>query len=239
MGGLVHVDGLPVDVLRPAQRKVDHACADRGVQPVDQHEPAHVAVLQQGRTRSAGEVEVAHPDLVERVGVAAACSKKCDVDPETFGQIARGRTVWCQLEQVGRPSSMSCSAIQTMCASNWWLAGWASAREAGVPPADVDLVGQCEGHRLLGDRLVEVSSIVTMRSTVLCRPDGTTRTRSPGRTRPPTITPEKPRKSWPGRFTHWTGIRNGPSWACCPTGTVSSNRAGSGRGTRACGGWAR
>ena len=32
------------------------------------------------------------------------------------------------------------------------------------------------------------------------------RTRSPGLTEPLPIRPEKPRKSWFGRLTHWTGI---------------------------------
>jgi hypothetical protein len=35
--------------------------------------------------------------------------------------------------------------------------------------------------------------------------------RSPGCTVPPTIAPEKPRKSRSGRFTHCTGMRNGRS----------------------------
>jgi len=53
-------------------------------------------------------------------------------------------------------------------------------------------------------------SWVTMRATVLSRPDGNTRTRSPGFTTPPTMRPEKPRKSRFGRLTHCTGMRKGP-----------------------------
>jgi len=80
-----------------------------------------------------------------------------------------------------------------------------------VAPADVHLVGQrdCDGpaDHGLGEIAVEGDS----RATVLSRPEGSTRTRSPGRTVPPTTMPEKPRKSWSGRLTHCTGIRKGPS----------------------------
>ena len=62
---------------------------------------------------------------------------------------------------------------------------------------------------------------MTIRSTVLVVPDGSTRMASPGRTVPPTIRPEKPRKSRFGRFTHWTGMRNAPSASSSSTGTVS------------------
>ena len=63
--------------------------------------------------------------------------------------------------------------------------------------------------------------MVTSRATVLSWPEGSTRTRSPGRTVPPTTRPEKPRKSWSGRFTHCTGIRKGPSLGACSISTVS------------------
>ena len=62
-------------------------------------------------------------------------------------------------------------------------------------------------------------SKVTIRSTVLSVPAGTTRTRSPGRTVPPTIWPEKPRKSRSGRFTHCTGMRKLP---CCSSSSIST-----------------
>jgi hypothetical protein len=51
-------------------------------------------------------------------------------------------------------------------------------------------------------------SIVTSRATLLSRPDGSTRTFSPGRIVPLTIVPAKPRKSRLGRLTHCTGRRN-------------------------------
>ena len=64
-------------------------------------------------------------------------------------------------------------------------------------------------------------SFVTMRATSLSLPDGRTRTRSPGRTEPPTMRPEKPRKFGSGRFTHCTGMRNGAFRSASSTSTVS------------------
>jgi hypothetical protein len=64
-------------------------------------------------------------------------------------------------------------------------------------------------------------SLVRSRSTVLRRPPGRVRTGSPGRMLPPTIRPEKPRKSGLGRLTHWTGIRNGVSCGRSSISTVS------------------
>jgi hypothetical protein len=52
-------------------------------------------------------------------------------------------------------------------------------------------------------------SAVTMRLTVLVRPDGCTRMAVPGVMLPPAIVPAKPRKSRLGRLTHCTGSRNG------------------------------
>ena len=52
--------------------------------------------------------------------------------------------------------------------------------------------------------------MVTIRSTVLVVPAGRTRIGSPGWIEPPTMRPEKPRKSRSGRLTHCTGMRNGP-----------------------------
>ena len=63
---------------------------------------------------------------------------------------------------------------------------------------------------------------VTMRATREVLPEGSTRTASPGRTWPLQIMPMKPRKSWFGRFTHCTGMRNARRWAAAAsTSTVS------------------
>ena len=65
-------------------------------------------------------------------------------------------------------------------------------------------------------------SSVTTRVTVLVLPEGSTRTASPGLTVPLAMSPEKPRKSRFGRFTHCTGMRNGrAASAAVLTSTVS------------------
>jgi len=69
----------------------------------------------------------------------------------------------------------------------------------------------------------------TIRVTVVSRPDGLITTRSPDCTDPPTIIPANPRKSWCGRLTHWTGIRNGPR--CSRSSSISTvSRYSSGDG---------
>ena len=75
-GGLVDLDGLPVDVVGTAQREVQQPGGDRGVgEAVDEDEPAHVAVLGVGVERDrAVEAEVADADLVELEGLGAVCS---------------------------------------------------------------------------------------------------------------------------------------------------------------------
>ena len=54
--------------------------------------------------------------------------------------------------------------------------------------------------------------MVTTDFTVLVLPEGRERNSSPGFTVPLAISPEKPRKSRLGRFTHWTGMRKGFFW---------------------------
>ena len=61
-----------------------------------------------------------------------------------------------------------------------------------------------------------------MRSTVLSRPEGSALILSPGRMTPEETMPAKPRKSWFGRLTHWTGMRNGFSRRSSSTGASSS-----------------
>jgi hypothetical protein len=64
-------------------------------------------------------------------------------------------------------------------------------------------------------------SIVTSRVTLLSRPDGSTRTLSPGFTVPLTTVPANPRKSRLGRLTHCTGSRNGACRISFSISTVS------------------
>ena len=63
--------------------------------------------------------------------------------------------------------------------------------------------------------------MVTIRATRLVSPDEATRSSSPGRMVPAAMVPQNPRKSRLGRFTHWTGSRNGCSLRSSSTGTVS------------------
>ena len=53
-----------------------------------------------------------------------------------------------------------------------------------IAAADVDLVGERQGHRLAGDGPVQVPSAVTIRATVVSMPDGRDATASPGATVP-------------------------------------------------------
>ncbi len=63
--------------------------------------------------------------------------------------------------------------------------------------------------------------MVTMRLTVLVRPDVATAMASPCAIRPLATVPEKPRKSRFGRLTHCTGKRNGLTVSAVSTSTVS------------------
>jgi hypothetical protein len=79
---LVHVKILPVDVLRAAERKVDHADADRVVRaPVDDDEGPRLAIA---RIRIKGDRrarrDIAEADLVELQRLARHVFKRVDVD---------------------------------------------------------------------------------------------------------------------------------------------------------------
>ena len=64
-------------------------------------------------------------------------------------------------------------------------------------------------------------SCVTMRATLLARPEGRATTASPGLIEPLAIEPENPRKSRFGRLTHCTGKRNGASLSSAPPASTS------------------
>ncbi len=140
-----------------------------------------------------------------------------------FGVAIVAPTVFAPIfSRYDRPGSISSSCIQMSIASNW------SAMPAGESAATS-----------MSPRLMSISSVsvividwpatacsrspsrVTMRATVLSLPEGSTRRRSPVRTDPPTMRPEKPRKSRFGRFTHCTGMRNGPFGRSSAISTVS------------------
>ena len=77
------VERLPMDVLRAAQREVQHARRDRGVgQLVDQDEAAERRGLsRRARTRAAGRSRgCATPIALSSSVLAARCSMRVDVD---------------------------------------------------------------------------------------------------------------------------------------------------------------
>ena len=155
---LVDVERLPVDVLRAAQREVEHPGADRLVgEPVDQDEAAGVAVLVVGVEGDRPvELEVADADLVELAASSAArCSSVLTLTLYLSGAIVAGDGAGADLASGSCVrGSIGSSAIQTIVASNW-SATLGGAVDAGdhIAAADVDLVGQRERDRLAGDRL--------------------------------------------------------------------------------------
>ena len=78
-----------------------------------------------------------------------------------------------------------------------------SPREQSISSASVSVTASPATAR------VRSPSGPITRATLVIRPDGTIRTRSPTDTVPEPISPANPRKSRSGRLTHWTGIRNG------------------------------
>ena len=86
MRGCVHLDGLPVHVVGPAEREVDEPDTDGVVRhPVDDDEATHVTVL---RVRVEGhwlfEGEVAHADLVQLERLGGHVFQRVDVH-QNFG----------------------------------------------------------------------------------------------------------------------------------------------------------
>ena len=79
---LVHLQRLPVDVLRAAQREVQHAGADRlAGQPIDDQEAARVVVRPIGIEGDVAiEVHVADADLVHRQRRPGQPPQRADVD---------------------------------------------------------------------------------------------------------------------------------------------------------------
>ena len=83
-------------------------------------------------------------------------------------------------------------------------------------------VGQGQRDRLARERFPEVAVGGDDALDRVTRPDGRIRTSAPAATLPAAICPANPRKSWFGRLTHWTGIRNGlAASAAASSGTES------------------
>ena len=81
-----------------------------------------------------------------------------------------------------RPGSISSSAIHSRCAANWSeTSGRALRARQHIAARDIDFVGQGQRDGIAGHALRRRSpSMVTMRVTVLVRPDLATATASPG-----------------------------------------------------------
>ncbi len=157
---LVDLDGLPVDVVGPAQGEVQQPGGDGGVgEPVDEDEAAHVAVLDVGveRDRSV-EAEVADADLVELEGPGRGVLQRGDVDLVLGVGHCGGDRAGAELEQVrpareelllGHPHEVALELVGDP--------GGRGRRDDDVAAGDVDLVGEGEGDGLAGGRLLEVA----------------------------------------------------------------------------------
>jgi hypothetical protein len=132
------VERLPVDVLRAPQREVHQARADGVVgEPVDQDEPAKVAVVLVGLEGDGPiELEAAHADVVQLELLRRDVLERVDVDlvlerRQTVPDTVRAPV----LTRYERPWSIGSSCIQTIVASNWSATGGgASAAVARTSP---------------------------------------------------------------------------------------------------------
>ena len=163
--------------------------------------------------------------------VAAICSNVLTLT-WYFGAVMVARMVLGPiLRRYGLPGSMGSSAIHKMVVSNW------SATSAG------ESAGEIRSPREMSISSLSVSVMdwpatarsrsplcVTMRATVLSRPDGWTRMRSPGLMTPLAICPAKPRNELSGRFTHCIGRRKG--WLSARSSTFTVSRCESRTGPR-------
>jgi hypothetical protein len=145
---LVDFQRLPVDVLRAAQREVQHAGADGLVaQPVDDDEAAHVAVLRVGVERDrAIEREHAHAGLVELQRLGGEVLERVDVDQVLRRGDRGAERARAELDQVRAARQQRLLAHPDHVRLE--LVGEAGRIVGGadhVAAADVDLVG--EGQR--------------------------------------------------------------------------------------------
>jgi hypothetical protein len=99
---LVHVERLPVDVVGPAQRELQQACADGVVrEPVDQDETAGLAVVAVRVERDGPvEADVADADLVELELLRSQVLERIDVDLVARRRDARRHGARADLQQV-------------------------------------------------------------------------------------------------------------------------------------------
>ena len=157
---LVHVERLPVDVLRAAQREMHQPGAHGRVgQAVDQDEAARIAVLgiRIERDRLI-EREVADADLVQRERLRGEMLERVDVDlvlrlrdrrRDDFRADLHPVRASRQHRLVGHPDDRDVELVRDP--------GWPVGRREYVATAHVDLVLERDRDRLAGDRLLEIA----------------------------------------------------------------------------------
>src|SRR5690606_35142931 len=153
--GLVHVQVLPVHVVGAAQGEVQGAGGDGVVVlAVDQDESAKGAVLGVGRERDRLlQAEVAVADLVELQALGGQVLLGVHVDPVLDLADAGGNGAGADLQPVGSTGQQRGVAHPQHVGGE--LVGHRGRVAGGgdqVAAADVDLVGQGQGHRLAGAR---------------------------------------------------------------------------------------
>ncbi|MND74614.1 hypothetical protein D3C80_662110 [compost metagenome] len=160
MGLAVDVDRLPVHVLRAAQGEVQHAGADRAVaQPVDDDEAAGVAVVGVGIEGDRPvQVQVADADAVEFQGLGRQVLQAVHIDPVLEVGAAHADGAATDLHQVRAPGQHRLFVHPHQ--GRLELVGHRRRRVGQgehVAAADVDLVGQGQGHRLAATRLLQLA----------------------------------------------------------------------------------
>ena len=156
----VHVQVLPVDVLRAAQGEVEEARAHRGMAlAIDQDAAAEFAAARIGLEGDGlVQAQVAYPDLVQRQALGGQVLLRVHVHAVLdLGDRGHDRAR-AELEPVGTPRQQRLLAQPQQVAGE--LVGhlrWRGGRSQHVAAADVDLVGEGERHRLAGDRAVHIA----------------------------------------------------------------------------------
>ena len=152
--GLVHVQVLPVHVVGPAQGEVQGAGGDGVVAlPVDQDEAAQRVVLRVGHEgHRLLQAEIAVTDLVELQALGGQVLLGVHVDPVLDLADAGGHGARADLQPVGPARQQGRVAHpQHMRGELVGHRRWIAGRGDHVATADVDLVGQGQGHRLAGE----------------------------------------------------------------------------------------
>jgi hypothetical protein len=149
-----------VDVVRPAQREFEQACADGVVaDAIDENEPAGIAiVLVHVESDRVVEREIAHADFVQGQRLGGDVLERIDVDLVLEIADLRIDGTRADLEEV-RPTRQH-RLVRHPDDRRLELVRDLGRRRRGrdhIAAGDVDLVDQGQGDRLAGDRLAEVA----------------------------------------------------------------------------------